>query len=98
MSRNGSFTRLIDDYGRVETSDKPQDELAKKTGRTITKEEEPGDPDFKKARDALMQLEERNVGAVDWKVYRTWLIFAGGIVWLPIIIFLLGSAEAVRGE
>lgn len=98
MALNGSFTRLIEDYGRVETSDKPQEESTDKRAVVKVKEGESIDSEMKEAQEALMQLEERAVGAVDWKVYRTWLIFAGGLIWVPVVAFLLGTTEAMRGE
>ena len=50
------------------------------------------------AEDVLMQLEERNVGAVSWEVYKKYLRFAGGLVWAPVIVVLLILTEGNQGQ
>ena len=47
--------------------------------------------------DAIMQTEERNVGAVPWATYKKYLGFAGGLIWVPIIITLLLLDQAAHG-
>jgi ATP-binding cassette subfamily C (CFTR/MRP) protein 1 len=49
------------------------------------------------AKDVPMQLEERNVGAVSWDVYKKYLCFAGGLVWAPVILALLTLTQANQG-
>ena len=46
---------------------------------------------------ALMETEERNVGAVSWDVYLKYLRNGGGLFWLPIILCLLLLNEAGNG-
>jgi hypothetical protein len=46
---------------------------------------------------ALMEEEERNVGAVGWHVYKKYLLSAGGMFWVPIILSLLLLNEAGNG-
>ena len=50
------------------------------------------------AEDVLMQLEERNVGAVSWDVYKKYLRCAGGLVWAPVILILLTLTQANQGR
>jgi hypothetical protein len=47
---------------------------------------------------ALMQVEERNTGAVTWGIYSKYLRFAGGRVWAPVIVFLLTLTQAAQGD
>jgi ATP-binding cassette subfamily C (CFTR/MRP) protein 1 len=49
------------------------------------------------AEDVLMQLEERNVGAVSWDVYKKYLRFSGGLIWAPVILFLLILTQGNQG-
>ncbi|KAF9044293.1 multidrug resistance-associated ABC transporter [Panaeolus papilionaceus] len=82
---NGAlFARLIEEYGSKETSTKG------KTTATVSKtdlEEE------KVKKNALMQLEERNTGSVSWQIYARYFENAGGIRWLPLLLFLLVIVE-----
>ena len=50
------------------------------------------------AEDVLMQLEERNIGAVSWEVYKKYLRFAGGLVWVPLVLALLILTQANQGR
>jgi ATP-binding cassette subfamily C (CFTR/MRP) protein 1 len=47
--------------------------------------------------DDLMQVEERNTGAVTWDIYKRYLKFAGGLRWVPIIVSLLLLDQASQG-
>ena len=49
------------------------------------------------AEDVLMQLEERNVGAVSWEIYKKYLRFAGGVAWAPLVLALLILTQANQG-
>ena len=49
------------------------------------------------AEDVLMQLEERNVGAVSWDIYKKYLRYAGGLVWAPVIFILLVLVQGSQG-
>jgi hypothetical protein len=51
-----------------------------------------------KSGDDLMQVEERNTGAVTWITYSKYLRFAGGLWWAPIIILLLSLSEGAQGD
>ena len=94
MSNGLAFSRLMDEYGNAESQkDTKRDRnpgLAKEGNCPLQYE-----PDS--TQDVLMQLEERNVGAVPWHVYKKYLRFAGGLGWVPIILVLLALGQANQG-
>ena len=51
----------------------------------------------KEKQTALMQTEERNTGQVEAVIYKKYLIAAGGLIWAPVLITLLGLAQAAQG-
>jgi ATP-binding cassette subfamily C (CFTR/MRP) protein 1 len=80
----------MDEYGNAKDNRKERiTELAKKFEPLQFK------PDS--AEDVLMQLEERNVGAVPWDVYKKYLRFSGGLIWAPVILVLLFISQANQG-
>ncbi|KAJ4474268.1 multidrug resistance-associated ABC transporter [Lentinula aciculospora] len=91
MSTNGLFTRIMDDYGSLD-HEKETD-----TDKEMTKDEtvDPTSVD-KAANAALMQMEERNVGAVGFETYSKYLKFAGGIWWAPFILLLLTLTQGAQ--
>ncbi|KAF7760155.1 hypothetical protein Agabi119p4_10831 [Agaricus bisporus var. burnettii] len=80
------FARLIEEYGNDQ--DKEEDEIQNEKKPTNDSEKAEGPGNQKKAAD-LMQVEERNIGAVTWSVYKSYLTFAGGIIWGPTVILLM---------
>ncbi|TFK19762.1 cadmium ion transporter [Coprinopsis marcescibilis] len=98
ISHGGPFSKLIEEYGRTEgkgdksTATGPR---VKRKGTTGAAEDDVEDGGLDKAaKDVLMQLEERSTGAVTWDTYKLYLRFAGGIVWVPVILALLVIAQA----
>jgi ATP-binding cassette subfamily C (CFTR/MRP) protein 1 len=70
------FSRLMDEFGNAESrKDNRKDRIAGLAKNGI----EPLQYKPDSAEDVLMQLEERNVGAVTWDVYKKYLRFAGGL-------------------
>jgi hypothetical protein len=45
-----------------------------------------------------MQIEERNIGAVEWETYGKYLKFGGGVRWGLLIVILLLFAQAAQGR
>lgn len=90
------FARLMEEHGNTEQEevdgDAPEKRKRKKDGEAT----ESGEGTTKKGAD-LMQIEERNIGAVTWDVYRRYLRFGGGVVWAPIIIALLTLTQGAQG-
>ncbi|RXW22412.1 hypothetical protein EST38_g3441 [Candolleomyces aberdarensis] len=92
-SSGATFSRIIEEYGRVEGGH----DVAKTADprRQATTTNEAVDSQLKEAKDVLMQLEERNTGAVEWEVYKRYAGFAGGLSMIPLIIVLLLVGQAV---
>src|SRR5882757_7245957 len=96
MSDGLAFSRLMDEYGNAESSarkDIRKDDIAglAKNGN------EPLQYKPDSAEDVLMQLEERNVGAVSWEVYKKYLRLAGGLAWVPVVLVLLILTQGNQG-
>ncbi|KAJ3517101.1 hypothetical protein NLJ89_g715 [Agrocybe chaxingu] len=83
------FSRLIEDYGKTDTSSRSSTTTGGQVGQGKT-------GDASDVDDTLMQLEERLTGAVSWKVYTNYLRKAGGLAWAPIILSLLIINEAAQ--
>ncbi|KAG6877944.1 hypothetical protein C0993_001802 [Termitomyces sp. T159_Od127] len=80
------FSSLMDEYGttKAQKGVKPGEQG---TARIAVVERD--QTAKKEVEAALMQAEERNTGAVTWDIYKNYLRFCGGLVWAPIIVFLL---------
>ena len=88
------FSRLMDEYGNAESrKDNRKERIAGLAKNGI----EPLQYKPNSAEDVLMQLEERNVGAVSWEVYKKYLRFAGGMIWAPVVLALLILTQANQG-
>lgn len=85
------FSRLMDEYGNA------KDNRKERTGGIAKNGIEPLQFKPDSAEDVLMQLEERNVGAVSWDVYKKYLRFSGGLIWAPVILALLILTQANQG-
>ncbi|KAG8869673.1 hypothetical protein FRB97_000807 [Tulasnella sp. 331] len=85
-----AFSRLVEEYGtsakREEVDSEDEDEKTK-----------PGKEKKSSARGAvgaaMMQEEEREVGAVSWGVYTHYARSMGNVIWAPLLIFLMGMAQ-----
>jgi hypothetical protein len=93
MSNSAVFRRLIDEHldRDVEKKVAPEQRVA----RSGT--DQPGTKNSANTDSALMEQEERNVGAVSWRVYKQYLHSAGGLFWVPIILCLLVLNETGNG-
>ena len=98
MANSVVFSHLMEEYGNLEaeadSSESHTKGSVKKAAEADVSTEEGGP---KKDNAALMQIEERNTGAVTWTVYKKYLRFAGGIIWAPIIVLLLTLTQAAQG-
>ncbi|KAH6879589.1 cadmium ion transporter [Coprinopsis sp. MPI-PUGE-AT-0042] len=97
MANGKAFSRLIDDYGQADSQgqDGKGTRLVSSTdGLKADSSSEGLDAD---AKDVLMQLEERSTGAVTWNTYKTYIRYAGGLTWAPILggLLILGQALSV---
>ena len=91
----------MEEYGSLEAED--EDEEAKGSSKRKAKKDAGGNDDSteeggaKKRNGALMQMEERNTGAVTWSTYAKYLRYAGGVVWGPFIILILTLTQGAQG-
>ncbi|KAF8815566.1 multidrug resistance-associated ABC transporter [Phlegmacium glaucopus] len=89
-----AFSRLMDEYGNAESRGK--DSQKERNPGRAKKGNEPLQYEPDSAEDVLMQLEERNVGAVSWEIYKKYLRFAGGLSWAPLILGLLIISQGTQ--
>lgn len=92
MSTNGLFTRIMDEYGSLDHENESNSEKQRTEDEVVNLT-----PDNKAANAALMQTEERNVGAIGYQTYAKYLKFAGGIWWAPFILLLLTLTQGAQG-
>jgi ATP-binding cassette subfamily C (CFTR/MRP) protein 1 len=83
----------MDEYGNESRKSNQKERIAGLAKNGI----EPLQYEPNSAEDVLMQLEERNVGAVSWEVYKKYLRFAGGLVWAPVVLALLIVTQGNQG-
>ena len=88
------FSRLMDEYGNAESGKDNRKELIAGIAKNGV---EPLQYKPNSAEDVLMQLEERNVGAVSWDIYKKYLRYAGGLVWAPVALVLLILSQGNQG-
>ena len=87
----------MEEYGNLETDLQQDDQpKPKRKDKDDAKIDDGAGP--KKADTALMQLEERNVGAVTWSVYYKYLGFAGSVAWAPLLLSLLTLSQVAQGS
>jgi hypothetical protein len=88
----------MEEHGNMETELEQDDQpLDGKRKSSNTKDVKSDDAGPKKADNALMQIEERNTGAVTWSTYSKYLHFAGTVAWAPFVLFLLMLSQASQG-
>lgn len=90
MSNKGEFSKFVHEFGskeeeEEEKEEKDEDDLVAVEGKD-TKEN--GDAKKKATMGVgLMQVEERNTGAVNWEVYKVYSAAGKGKVVLPLLFF-----------
>ena len=95
IGRGGEFAKLIDEYGALETDAAEEDPDVK--GQDEKGKDGAEKKETKGTRGTLMSEEERNRGAVPATVYSKFLKHAGGVLWAPLIIFILALMQAASG-
>ncbi|KAJ3506143.1 hypothetical protein NLJ89_g7032 [Agrocybe chaxingu] len=100
------FSRLMEEYGSAEPEVSPEEGpdqtdvlskserggKAKRAAFNDTTEE----GTMKKPGAGLMQIEERNTGAVSWTTYAKYLQYTGGVIWAPFILTLLVLTQGAQ--
>ena len=98
MTNSVVFAHLMEEHGNLESDpdqgDQPPGARRKRMDKKDAKFDE-ADP--KKADTGLMQIEERNTGAITWGVYQKYLRFAGSVAWAPFLLFLLTLSQVAQG-
>ena len=87
------FSRIMEEYGSLDKVS-VEEKVVKNDGTALS---DGGDGPIKTSQAGLMQAEERLTGSVSFSVYAGYLRFAGGILWVPIIISLLILSQAAQG-
>ena len=95
MENDGVFSKFVKEFGSKQEEEEKTDEIAdgieeEKEGKG---EKSPNAvaalrEEFEKGK-TIMQDEERNVGAVTWKVYKTYLAAGNGYIMVPILLLSL---------
>ncbi|GJJ12857.1 hypothetical protein Clacol_007102 [Clathrus columnatus] len=93
IANGETFSKLIEEYGTQEEEDSENldvNVVESKTTEFLTDtpkiKTEASDP---KTKVALMQQEERNTGQVEGAIYLKYIKAAGGLSWVPFLVFLL---------
>ena len=95
MENDGVFSKFVKEFGSKQEEEEKTDEIAdeieeekegkgEKSPNVVTALRE----EFEKGK-TIMQDEERNVGAVTWKVYKTYLAAGNGYIMVPILLLSL---------
>jgi hypothetical protein len=88
-SEIGEFARFMNEFGG-----KGEDQQREDISQEETKEESEDDPKKKAERgSALMQVEERNTGAIPLEVYKGYLSAARGVIVLPILFIAVALLQ-----
>ena len=96
---NGSvFSKYVKEFGSKQEEERDTD---------LIEEEKKGDGQkspgvaaaprevFEEGR-TMMQEEERNIGAVTWRVYKTYLSAGNGYILVPVLLFWLSLVQGTR--
>jgi ATP-binding cassette subfamily C (CFTR/MRP) protein 1 len=94
MGNSVVFAHLMEEHGNLET-EPDQGAKRKRMGNKDDKFDEEAEP--KKTDHGLMQVEERNIGAITWSIYQKYLGFAGSVAWAPFLLLLLTLSQVAQG-
>ena len=96
MANSVVFAHLMEEHGNLESEPERGDPGVRRK-RIDKKDAKFDEAEPKKADAGLMQIEERNIGAITWSVYRKYLRFAGSVTWAPFILLLLTLSQVTQG-
>ena len=95
MDGDGAFSRYVKEFGSKREEEKDVDKIE---GEKAKKGEDGPDTvtvKFEKGR-TIMQVEERNIGAVTWEIYKTYLSAGNGYVLAPALLLSLLLMQSAR--
>ena len=95
MANSVVFAHLMEEHGNLESE--PDQLLGARRKRMDNKDAKSDEADTKKADTGLMQIEERNTGAITWGIYHKYLRSAGSVAWAPFLLFLLTLSQVAQG-
>ncbi|KAG9315243.1 hypothetical protein JVU11DRAFT_4377 [Chiua virens] len=87
MANDGAFCKFIQEFGSKEDNSKNNGEYIE-TSHEDTKERE-----VAVKSKPMMQEDERNTGAIPWRVYREYLVSGNGVVLVPILFLSLALMQ-----
>jgi hypothetical protein len=93
MKEGVVFSQLMEEYGNLDHAPEHAS-----TGKGVKAAMVAHEEKIAETAPALMQIEERNTGAVTFETYGKYLKHAGTLVWAPIILLLLVFLQAAEGE
>lgn len=88
MAGNGPFCKFIEEFGSREDNNSKNTREQIEMVHNDKKQQKPGI----KGK-AIMQEEERNTGAIPFKVYRQYLSAGNGIVLVPVLVLSLAMMQ-----
>ena len=98
MANSVVFARLMEEHGNLESEPDQGDQPHGVTHKRMDKKDAKFDEaEPKNADNGLMQIEERNTGAITWSIYYRYLRFAGSVAWAPFLLFLLTLSQVAQG-
>lgn len=97
VSDDKEFARLVREFGAAEKEKEAltKEAKGKRSAKDVERISEKGDL---KKKTKLIQDEERERGAVSASVYKAYLEFAGGFIWMPFILLLLTLMQSASGQ
>ena len=98
MANSVVFAHLMEEHGNLESEPDQGEQLpGARRKRMDDKDAKFDEAEPKKADTGLMQIEERNTGAITWSIYSKYLRFAGSVAWAPFLLFLLTLSQVAQG-
>ena len=105
MANDGVFSKFLKEFGSKQEEEEGTGDVGDVTGEGgeangENSEEGPNaavalEEKFEKGG-AVMQEEERSVGAVTWKVYNTYFAAGNGHIWVPILLLSLVLVQGTQ--
>ena len=96
MANSVVFAHLMEEHGNLESEPERGDPGVRRK-RIDKKDAKFDEAEPKKAETGLMQIEERNTGAITLSVYQKYLRFAGSVAWAPFLFLLLTLNQLTQG-
>ena len=96
MANRGVFSKFVQQFGSKQQEEKEETEEIASEAEVEREGKVDGDPNtvgvleerYEKGK-TIMQEEERNVGAITWKVYKTYLAAGNGYILIPCLLLSL---------